>query len=93
MARERFFALLQYWHFCDSDHVDSSDRLFKISNLLEMINTNFQKVVEPGKELTIDESMIPWRSRLLFRQYIPNKRHKFGVKVYKLCLSYRRIYI
>jgi len=34
MARERFFALLQYWHFCDSDQVDFIDRLFKISNLL-----------------------------------------------------------
>ena len=42
--------------------------------------------MEPGKELTIDESMIPWRGRLLFRQYIPNKCLKFGVKLYKLCL-------
>ncbi|XP_026465869.1 abscisic acid and environmental stress-inducible protein-like, partial [Ctenocephalides felis] len=31
--------------------------------------------------------MVPWRGRLGFRQYIPGKRHKYGVKLYKLCLS------
>ncbi|CAK9829694.1 PiggyBac transposable element-derived protein 4 [Anthophora retusa] len=30
--------------------------------------------------------MVPWRGRLSFRQYIPGKRHKYGIKLYKLCL-------
>ncbi|KAG5864073.1 hypothetical protein JTB14_033907 [Gonioctena quinquepunctata] len=29
--------------------------------------------------------MIPWRGRLSFRQYIPSKRYRYGVKIYKLC--------
>lgn len=29
--------------------------------------------------------MIPFRGRLLFRQYIPDKRHKYGIKVFKIC--------
>nr|CAI5838222.1 unnamed protein product [Callosobruchus analis] len=28
--------------------------------------------------------MILWRGRLSFRQYIPNKRHKYGIKLYEL---------
>jgi len=28
--------------------------------------------------------MILWRGRLVFRQYIKNKRHKYGVKLYML---------
>ena len=28
-----------------------------------------------------------WRSCLVFRQYIKNKRHKYGIKLYKLCES------
>lgn len=28
-----------------------------------------------------------WRGRLFFRQYIKNKKHKYGVKFYKLCES------
>lgn len=33
----------------------------------------------------IDESMVPFRGRLSFKQYIPNKTHRYGVKLYKLC--------
>ena len=29
--------------------------------------------------------MMLWRSRLVFRQYIENKRHKYGVKFFELC--------
>lgn len=29
--------------------------------------------------------MVPFRGRLSFRQYIPGKRHKYGVKLFKLC--------
>lgn len=28
---------------------------------------------------------MPWRGRLAFRQYIPSKRHWFGVKLFVLC--------
>jgi len=38
----------------------------------------------PGKNLSIDESMILWRGRLIFRQYKQGKRHKFGIKLYIL---------
>ncbi|KAG5886405.1 hypothetical protein JTB14_030764 [Gonioctena quinquepunctata] len=38
-----------------------------------------------GQEMVIDESMIQWRGRLKFRQYIPTKIHKYGVKLFKLC--------
>nr|XP_023028771.1 piggyBac transposable element-derived protein 4-like [Leptinotarsa decemlineata] len=38
----------------------------------------------PGKNLSLDESMVLWRGRLLFRQYIANKRHKYGLKLYML---------
>ena len=35
--------------------------------------------------MSTDESMVLWRGRLIFRQYIPGKRHKYGVKLYMLC--------
>jgi hypothetical protein len=42
--------------------------------------------------VVIDESMVPFRGRLLFKQYIPGKRHKYGVKLYKLCLPGKYTY-
>ncbi|XP_046404681.1 piggyBac transposable element-derived protein 4-like [Ischnura elegans] len=86
MPRDRFLAILRFWHFCDNNQARCEDRLHKISSILHKINENFQKHVKPGKEVVIDESMVPWRGRLLFRQYIPGKRHKYGIKLYKLCL-------
>ena len=38
----------------------------------------------PSKELGIDESNVLWRGRLSFRQYNPQKRHKYGMKLYSL---------
>ena len=41
----------------------------------------------PGSVVTIDESMVPWQGRLSFKQYIPGKAHKYGVKIYKLAAT------
>uniref|UniRef100_A0A2H1VNZ4 SFRICE_040850 n=1 Tax=Spodoptera frugiperda TaxID=7108 RepID=A0A2H1VNZ4_SPOFR len=50
-----------------------------------MITRSNKEVLTPGKFLVIDETMVPWRGRLAFRQYIKNKAHKYGIKLYKLC--------
>jgi len=58
------------------------NRLYKIQSVLNYFNSKMEEVYEPSKNLSIDESMILWRGRLVFRQYIKNKRHKYGVKSY-----------
>lgn len=39
----------------------------------------------PGIDIVVDESMIPFRGRLLFRQYMHGKSNKYGIKLFKLC--------
>ncbi|XP_018564371.1 piggyBac transposable element-derived protein 4-like [Anoplophora glabripennis] len=86
MPRDRFLSLLRYLHFNNNDGLlESDDRLYRIRPLLDMINARFMTVMTPGRDVVIDESMVPWRGRLGMRQYIKNKRHKYGVKLYKLC--------
>lgn len=84
MPRDRFLSLLKFIHFADNS-VKDKDRLRKLKPLLDKLLNNFKQVLSPGREIIIDESMIPWRGRLLFKQYIPSKSHKYGVKFYKLC--------
>jgi len=36
--------------------------------------------MEPDEDLAVDE-MVPFRGRLGFRQYIPRKSHKYGIKL------------
>ena len=31
--------------------------------------------------------MVLWHGRLIFRQYIKNKRHEYGIKFFELCES------
>ncbi|KAK6016212.1 hypothetical protein OSTOST_18307, partial [Ostertagia ostertagi] len=85
MTRSRFEAILGNLHFCNNDEKDVGDRLFKIRMILDSFNDTASTVCIPGKCLTIDESIVPFRGRLYFKQYIPNKKHKFGIKVFKLC--------
>ncbi|KAK9738748.1 Transposase IS4 [Popillia japonica] len=74
------------WHFSDNqDTALDEDRLRKISALITQIIERYQDVYTPGLKVCIDETMVPFRDRLKFTQYIKNKKHKFCIKVYKLC--------
>ena len=88
MARGRFELLLKFSHFSDNKKYHSNqDRLFKLKPLLNLLKARFRSVYIPGAVVTIDETMIPWRGKLLFKQYIPGKAHKYGVKMYKLAAT------
>ena len=92
MIRDRFELLLKFWHFCNNEEQIEGDRLFKLRNICDLLISQFQSVYTPEKEVSIDESMILWRGRLIFRQFIPGKRHKYGVKLYILCETSGYVY-
>lgn len=85
MSRNRFELLLTMLHFSDNSERDSNDRLGKISMFVGLLQNKFKEAYTPGEDICIDESNVPFRGRIFFRQYIPNKRHKYGIKLFKLC--------
>lgn len=86
MSRNRFELLLRCWHFEDTIHIGTTtDRLIKIRRFVEMLNSKFQNYKSPGEYVTIDETMVGFRGRIIFMQYLPGKRHKYGIKLYKIC--------
>lgn len=87
MSRNRFEILLKMWHFSNNEDCPPGDRLFKIQSLVDILNRNVKQCMIPSEMLCIDESMVPFRGRISFRQYIKGKRHKFGFKLFKLCLK------
>ncbi|KAJ8937597.1 hypothetical protein NQ314_011781 [Rhamnusium bicolor] len=46
-----------------------------------------QKFYIPSEIVCTDETRVPFRGRLKFRQYIKEKIHKFGIKTFKLCVN------
>ena len=67
-------------------HADQ-DRLFKLKSLLDLLKDRFKSIYVLGSTISIDKIMVPWKGRLLFKQYIPGKVHKYGVKIYKLAAT------
>ncbi|XP_068115852.1 piggyBac transposable element-derived protein 4-like [Hyperolius riggenbachi] len=92
MKRERYEMLIKCLHFNDNtQHLSrddpAHDRLFKLRPLLSHLSDKFKEVYMPGKNIVVDESLMSFHGRLGFRQYIPSKRARYGIKFYKLCES------
>jgi len=85
MSRHRYESILRCLCFYQPNLVDHSDRLHKISNVANHIINNIRTKYYPNENLSLDESLLLWRGRLSFRQYIPSKAHKYGIKSYELC--------
>jgi len=49
------------------------------------LDDNYAKFYNPSENLAVDEVIVKYRGRVIFRQYIPKKRKCFGIKIYKLC--------
>ena len=93
MARSRFYHILRFLHFTDNNRmVDSHDRLWKIRDLFEILRTNFAKFYNPSEHLAVDEVIVKFKGRVIFKQYISTKRKRFSIKMYKLCDSSGYIY-
>ena len=48
---------------------------------------NFKENFIPFQNIVIDESLVLFKGRLAIKQYIPSKRHRFGIKLFVLCDS------
>ncbi|KAF5281757.1 hypothetical protein FQR65_LT14552 [Abscondita terminalis] len=87
MPRNKFEMLLRFWHFSNNEEAPENDRLFKVRHIVELLTKNYQTIMKPDLQIAVDETMVPFRGRLIFRQYIPGKRHKYGIKLFKMCGS------
>ena len=92
MARDCFFHIVRFLHFEDNDNSPSRDdpdysRLWKIRKIFDILNNKFCEMYNPTEHLAVDEVIVLYKGRVIFRQYIPKKRKRFGIKIYKLCDS------
>ena len=86
MKWDRYLHILRFLHFTDKKGMDrTDDRLWKIRGLFETLKANFSKFYNPSEHLAVDEVIVKFKGRVIFKQYIPKKRKCFGIKIYKLC--------
>lgn len=53
--------------------VDKTDKLWKIRQWMDLLLVIFQALYEVNGFVTVDESMVKYKGRLGFRQYLPMK--------------------
>ncbi|XP_041420032.1 piggyBac transposable element-derived protein 4-like [Xenopus laevis] len=92
MPRNRYQLLLRFLHFNNNatavpPNEPGHDRLHKLRPLIDSLSQRFGEVYTPSKNICIDESLLLFKGRIKFRQYIPSKRARYGIKFYKLCES------
>ena len=62
----------------------AEDRVAPIREIFTLFVNSCQKNYSLGEFTTIDEMLVGFRGRCRFRQYIPSKPNKYGIKIYAL---------
>ena len=73
-----------FWHF---EINGTNERLNKLRFLMNRLNNTMKRIYCPTENLSLDESMVLWRGRLIFHQYVKEKKHKYGKKFYN-CVNW-----
>lgn len=89
MACGRFLHILRFLHFTNNENEpnrndESYDRLWKIRNLFDVLSEKYSKLYRPSEYLAVDEVIVLFEGRVIFKQYIPKKHKRFGIKICKL---------
>jgi hypothetical protein len=87
MKRDRFDKISLYFHASDRTQnpprgQDGHDKLHHIRPIHDLILGKCLEMYRPHRNQSIDEAMIPFRGRLGFKQYLPAKPTKYGIKVW-----------
>ncbi|XP_032688641.1 piggyBac transposable element-derived protein 4-like [Odontomachus brunneus] len=83
MSRNRYLQILRYLHFQNNKDTINHP-LKKIKPIIDDLNEKFSNTINAGRNLCIDESLLLWKGKLKFKQFIPLKRNRFGIKLFEL---------
>ncbi|KAK2578401.1 hypothetical protein KPH14_000941 [Odynerus spinipes] len=84
MSRDRYTLLLKNLRFYDNN-IMNHDPIMKRRYIVEQLRTSFKSAFYPFEKLCIDESLLKFKGRCYFKQFVPSKRSRFGIKSFVLC--------
>jgi hypothetical protein len=71
MTRDRFLHILRFLHFADNSQRpdgEEYDQLWKLRTVFEKLNEAYAKFYKPSEHLTVDEVIVKFKGRVIFRQ-------------------------
>lgn len=87
MSRNRFDEILSNLHCANNAELSESDRFSKVRPVISHLNEKYLKHWPVSKELSVDESMIPYYGHHGCKQHIHGKPVRFGFKIWSLNTS------
>jgi len=63
------------------------DKFAPIRYLWNKWETNLRRLFHPYENVSVGEQLVPFRGRCPFRQYIPSKPAKYGIKILATCCT------
>ena len=84
IPKQRFKTLGKYLHLVDPGDEDANDVLCKVRSPVTLLEDKFADAYIRGKNVSVDEGLVKFNGRLSFKQYMPMKPDKFGIKVWML---------
>ena len=87
MTRQTFKDIKHNLHLSDNASVKKDDKLYKVREYADMLNSKFAKFGVFSHSLSIDEQMIPYFGRHSCKMFMKGKSVTFGFKSWCLCSS------
>nr|XP_055053772.1 piggyBac transposable element-derived protein 4-like [Misgurnus anguillicaudatus] len=88
MSLERFHVISRVIRFDNRETRASRrerDKLAAIRDVWDKWIDILPRLYNPGQHVTVDERLVPFRGRCPFRQYMPKKPAKYGIKIWAAC--------
>ena len=87
MSRRRFREIKKYLHLDNNNNLNPNDKLAKLRSFLNMFQDNLLQFGAFAKELSIDESMLPYYGHHGAKMFIRGKPIRFGFKIWMMTTS------
>jgi hypothetical protein len=87
-TRDKLELICKCLVFANNETINSFQgpkKLFKIFPVISHLDNKFQELCLPNRDISINKSLTIWKARLSFKQYLPLKAFKLGIKTYELC--------
>ena len=83
MSRSRFFNINKFIRFSKTKAPCTPQE--RLEPFLDLIRTGCKDNLDLGKHIAVNEALVMWKGKLHFKQFIKDKRSKFGIKVFFSC--------
>lgn len=88
MSRDRFEVIHRFFHLNDNNTIDTNNKMYKVSPLIQQINSVSQRLAEPlSTSFSVDEAMEPYYGHSSLKQFIRGKPIRYGFKFWCLTTS------